>query len=93
MEMTPLRLIELRKSEGVNVPASFPKDKVSITVPANSTATLLLDQTYLTDAYPSLLFSNGTDGKITITYAEGLYDEEGNANGTLICVQLPIVYN
>ena len=80
MELTPLRLVELRKSEGVNAPSTFPKQKTSITVPANSTATLLLDQTFLTDAYPTLLFSNGKDGKITITYAEALYDEEGNKN-------------
>ena len=31
----------------------------------------------LTNAYLSLVFSGGADSKITITYAEGLYDEDG----------------
>jgi len=31
---------------------------------------ILLDQTFYTNAYPTLIFSGGTDSRITITYAE-----------------------
>jgi alpha-L-rhamnosidase len=34
---------------------------------------LLLDQGYLTNAYPTLVISNGKDSKIEIAYAESLY--------------------
>ena len=44
MEMTIQRLSSLRKVEGVTVPASFPAVKTSITIPAHTQATLLLDQ-------------------------------------------------
>jgi alpha-L-rhamnosidase len=83
MEMRELRIEQLRKSEGVSVPASFPKTKTAVTIPANTEATLLLDQSYLTNAYPTLVFSNGDKTSITISYAESLYTKgshKGNRN-------------
>ena len=80
MEMTPQRLISTRKSEGVSVPSSFPAEKTAVTVPSNTTATILLDQSFLTNAYPTLLFSGGGNSAIVITYSEGLYDENGAKN-------------
>ncbi len=77
MELTPQRLVALRKAEGVSVSSSFPAEKTSVRIPANTTATILLDQTFLTNAYPTLIFSGGKSSTITITYAEGLYDENG----------------
>ncbi len=59
MEFTEQRMLQLRKAAGVVVPSSFPAKKTAITIPANSTATLLLDQTFLTNAYPTLIFSGG----------------------------------
>jgi len=49
---------------------------------ANSRATLLLDQSYLTTAYPELITSGGRDSVIAITYAEALWKgkEKGNRN-------------
>ena len=80
MEMTPQRLLKLRKVEGVTVAPSFPAEKASINVPVNTTAKILLDQTFYTNAFSTLIFSGGKDSKIIITYAEGLYDEKGAKN-------------
>ncbi|MCF0072748.1 alpha-rhamnosidase [Dyadobacter sp. CY261] len=73
MEMAIERLAATRKAEGVQVPASFPATKTSVTIPANTKATILLDQGHLTNAYPTLEFSGGKDAGISIGYAEGLY--------------------
>ncbi|MEO6733830.1 MAG: alpha-L-rhamnosidase C-terminal domain-containing protein [Ferruginibacter sp.] len=83
MELTQQRLLQLRKAEGITVPASFPATKTLLTIPANTVATLLLDQTFLTNAYPTLIFSGGKDGVISIGYQEALftkYPEKGNRN-------------
>jgi len=77
MELTPERLQEVRRSEGVSVPSSFPAEPAEIEVPANTTASILMDQTYLTNSYPTLVFSGGENSTIVITYAEALYDEDG----------------
>lgn len=80
MEMTVQRLVTTRKAEGVTVPTSFPTEKTAINVPANTTAKILLDQSFLTNAYPTLLFSGGKNSTIVITYSEGLFDENGSKN-------------
>lgn len=77
MELTPQRLVTTRKAEGVDVPPTFPQKKNSVTVPANTNGRILLDQSFLTNAYPSLLFSGGKNATIVLTYSEGLYDKEG----------------
>lgn len=83
MEMTTQRLAQVRKAEGIAVPAAFPATKTALTIPANTVATLLLDQSVLTNAFPTLLFSGGKDGGISISYAEALYTKipnKGNRN-------------
>jgi len=80
MEMTVQRLARTRKTEGVEVPSSFPVGKVAVEIPAATTAKILLDQSFLTNAYPTLLFSGGKNSTIVITYAEGLYDDNGAKN-------------
>ncbi|SFF20609.1 alpha-L-rhamnosidase-related protein [Spirosoma endophyticum] len=83
MELSPQRFVQLRKAEGITVPASFPATKTALTIPANTVATLLLDQTVLTNAYPTLRFSRGKDGTISLGYAEALFTKfpsKGNRN-------------
>lgn len=77
MELTPQRLQKMRQAEGVQVSANFPAQASTFTIPANTTATILLDQTFLTNTYPTLLFSKGKDAVISMKYAEGLYLNEG----------------
>jgi hypothetical protein len=84
MELTPQRIPVVRKADGVAFPQSFPAIKTSATVPANTTATLLLDQTYLTNAYLTFNFSNGKGAGISLAYAESLFssiDRYGTKKG------------
>jgi len=74
MERTYQRLAVLRKTTGMAVPAGFPAEKKAVTIPANSQVTMLLDQTFLTNAYFSLQFSQGKGARVAIGYAETLYE-------------------
>jgi alpha-L-rhamnosidase len=83
MELKQQRLAQLRRSEGITVPASFPATKTAITIPPNTEATLLLDQEVLTNAYPTVIFSGGRNSTITLRYEEALYTKypaKGNRN-------------
>lgn len=80
MELTIQRLVSTRKAEGVSVPSAFPAEKKAVNIPAGTSAKILLDQSFLTNAYPSLVFSGGKNSTIVLTYAEGLYDEKGAKN-------------
>ena len=79
-EMTYQRIPKLRIATGIDVPAAFPGEKTSLTIPANTTVTLLLDQTYETNAYVTLNFSGGKDAGISLGYAESLYEKGGNGS-------------
>jgi alpha-L-rhamnosidase len=75
MEMKPQRLQKIRKVEGMEIAENFLKGTNAITVPANSKVTILLDQTHLTTAYPTLLLSKGKNAKIVLSYAESLFEK------------------
>jgi hypothetical protein len=74
MELTYQRIPVVRTISGTTRPENFPASKVALHIPADTTVTLLLDQTYLTNAYFTLLFSNGKQAGISISYAESLFD-------------------
>jgi hypothetical protein len=78
MELKLQRLQTIRKVENIQPPQGFPGQKGSFNVSANTTVSILLDQGFLTDAYPVLQFSKGKNAAITLSYAEGLYVEEPN---------------
>lgn len=85
MEETPQRLASVRQAEGVTPPSSFPKESVSLQIPAKTKARMLLDQSYLTTAYPELVVSGGRGATISLRYAEALYETKdrrakGNRN-------------
>jgi len=77
MELTYQRIPTLRKADGMTVPATFPAQKAPLTIPANTTVAILLDQTYLTNAYVTLNFSKGKDAGLSLSYAETLFDKGG----------------
>lgn len=79
MELTYQRIPKLRLVTGMKAPIGFPAKKAPINIPANSLVTLLLDQTFYTNAYLTLAFSKGTGAGISIGYAETLYDQ-GNGD-------------
>lgn len=83
MELTQQRMGKVLTKEGIRVPPNFPAEKTSITIPSNTVTTLLLDQTFLTNAYPTVIFSGGKNSTISIGYQEALYSkfpEKGNRN-------------
>lgn len=85
MEMTDQRFESVRRSQGVSVPKAFPKSSGTITIPPKTTATLLLDQSHLTNAFVTLKLSGGKDAGISLQYAEALFQSanpiiKGNRN-------------
>ncbi|MCL5744568.1 MAG: alpha-L-rhamnosidase N-terminal domain-containing protein [Acidobacteria bacterium] len=84
MEETRQRLAAVRRASGASVPPSFPKQPSPFQVPANTKATLLLDQSYLTTAYPELVVSGGKGATVGMRYAEALWipgtRDKGNRN-------------
>ena len=57
IEERPERLQKIRRVTGIPEPAAFPALPGPFEIPARTHATLLLDQTYLTTAYPELTVS------------------------------------
>ena len=81
MESTPQPGGKVVRTTGIDSAASFPDNEV--TIPANTTASILIDNGVLTTGYPKLSLSGGNAATIRLTYAEALYDahgEKGNRN-------------
>ncbi|MDP4269170.1 MAG: alpha-L-rhamnosidase C-terminal domain-containing protein [Bacteroidota bacterium] len=75
-ERTVMRLVKTPRVDGISVPAAFPSVKSSLNIPANSKVSILLDQTFLTNAYPTLIYSKGKNTRIALQYAEGLFNDQ-----------------
>lgn len=73
MEEKLERFSSVRQSRGAMVPDQFPAAPGVFQIPARATARLLLDQAYLTTAYPEVVVSGGRGATITLRYAESLY--------------------
>jgi len=73
--MPEMKLERLERVRGASVmaPQGFPAVAGRVVVPANTKATILLDNGHLTTAYPELIVSGGAGAKVTVGYAEGLY--------------------
>jgi alpha-L-rhamnosidase len=78
MEEKPQRFFKISRSDIANISEGFLSGKSPITIAANSKVKLLLDQQVLTTAYPVLNFSKGSKSSIKLTYAESLFDSNGN---------------
>jgi len=76
-EETPQRFAAVRRSTGPTPGAGFLAGREPLTIPARTTATLLLDQGVETTAYPQLVVSGGRGGVVTLAYAEALVDAAG----------------
>lgn len=72
MELTRQRLQQVRESN-VTIPQLFPAQRVSFSIPARTRANILLDQGFLTNAYPTFEFSKGRNASVRIKYAEALF--------------------
>lgn len=80
MEERPERMKSVRAASGVSVPEGFLQRPVPLTVPAGSKARLLIDQGYLTTAYPEIILSGGRGATVELGYAEALYGPQGKGN-------------
>jgi alpha-L-rhamnosidase len=83
MELKEQRLSRVRNAEGISIPAGFPAKKTSVYITPHTSITILLDQSSLTNAYPTLIFSGGKNAEISLSYAEALFAEnraKGNRN-------------
>ena len=77
MEESVVRYASVRRASGVASDDGFLQGLGDLTIPANTAASLLLDQSHLTNAYAVLRVSGGAGSKVQLTYAEALKDAEG----------------
>jgi alpha-L-rhamnosidase len=77
MDETLQRLTAVRRTAGVTSTDGFLRATGDLVIPARSHATLLLDQSHTTNAYPVLETSGGAGSTVTLTYAEALLDTNG----------------
>jgi hypothetical protein len=61
----------------IPVDKSFLSGEQKLSIAANTTVSILFDQTSLINAFPTLTFSKGKGAKITLTYCESLFDSKG----------------
>lgn len=82
MEDALLRMKTIRRSEGITASSAFLEGNTPLVIPANRKVSLLIDQSYLTNAYPELKVSGGKDSEIRMRYSEALYKDrqKGNRN-------------
>jgi alpha-L-rhamnosidase len=82
MENRSQRLSRVRQASGVTPPNSFPEKPANLLIPANTKARMVLDQNWLTTAYPELIVSGGRGATVNLHYAESLWvkgkREKGN---------------
>jgi len=77
MEEKDQPLGAIRRASGVEADAGFLRGSGDLLIPARTTASILLDQTHTTNAYPILETSGGSGSTVRLTYAEALVDAKG----------------
>jgi alpha-L-rhamnosidase len=82
-ELRTERLKAVRQSTGVKLTNRFLTGNSPVTIPAHTSCRIVLDQSYLTNAYFTLRFSGGKNSTLSIGYQEALfekYPDKGNRN-------------
>ncbi|HJP87402.1 MAG TPA: alpha-L-rhamnosidase N-terminal domain-containing protein, partial [Gemmatimonadaceae bacterium] len=77
MEERVQRLAAIRRATGIVADTGFLRGSGDLLIPAHTTASILLDQSHTTDAYPVLQTSGGAGSVVRLTYAEALVDAKG----------------
>ena len=80
MEDKVERFSRVARANGVETPLKFVQGASPVLLPANSRASLLFDQSFLTTGYPELVVSGGRGAEITLTYSEALYKDHDKGN-------------
>lgn len=78
MDGSTIYLDKVVRTKGVNVPDGFVNGNNSFSIPPNTTATILFDNTTLTATYPMLEVDGGNNAEIRMIYSEALFDENNN---------------
>ena len=77
MEETTIRFARVRRTDGIDVPGGFLEGNSTLEIPANSRATLILDNGVETNAFPQLTVTGGRGSRVGLVYAEAMIDAEG----------------
>lgn len=72
------RISNLRRSVNMDIKSEFLKGKDPLVIEPNKKVSILIDQNYNTIAYPQIKMSKGKDASVKVTYAEALFDKNGN---------------
>ncbi|MEO8620559.1 MAG: alpha-L-rhamnosidase C-terminal domain-containing protein [bacterium] len=83
MEEKTMRFASVRRVAGVSAADGLIRGSTDAVIPPKTKATILLDQSHTTNAYPVLETSGGAGSTVTLTYAEALVDtngQKGNRN-------------
>lgn len=72
-----LQRIEKIVSAGLKVDKEFLRGKASLAIAAHQKVKILMDQTYLTTAYPELVLTGGKNSSVTFAYVEALTTDDG----------------
>ncbi len=83
MEERSERLQKVRRVDGISQPQAFPAQTEPLQIPSGTHAVLLLDQTYLTTAFPELIVSGGKDAVVRLRYAEALFQPAAPGSRTM----------
>ncbi len=83
-EQKPERFVSVRQADGVSATDQFLKGGSPLTVPPNTQARLLIDQGYLTTAYPELQVSRGRNTDVKMRYAEALFISKDEHGGRVV---------
>lgn len=77
MEEKTIRFASVRRVSGLASANDILRGGAEVVIPARSKASILLDQSHTTNAYPVIETSGGAGSTITLTYAEALVDTNG----------------
>ncbi|MFW6290074.1 MAG: family 78 glycoside hydrolase catalytic domain, partial [Mariniphaga sp.] len=75
MDTTLVYPAKIRLVEGTSLPTGDWNGNTRLTIPANTSASILVDFEVLTMGYPELTTDGGTGSQIQVKYAEALYEK------------------
>lgn len=73
-----VRFPQVRRSTGIEANNAFLSGLVPLSIPTHQTVSILLDVSSNIAAYPELEVSSGKGSTVKMTYAEALFDSQGN---------------
>lgn len=77
LELTEQRFASVRLSENCSIPDGFLEGKSTLSIPPKQKVKILFDQGVLTTGYPRFYISGGKGASVKLSYAESLFDSNG----------------